>query len=59
MFKGLVALNHAERYALSLRIDVGTFSIVLSPLMRCEAIGMFHRWLVGNLPLMVTSQTMG
>ena len=42
---------------LSLRILEGTFSIVLSLLVRCEAIGVFHRMLVGDLPLMVTSQT--
>ena len=36
----------------------GTFSIVLSLLVRCEAIGVFHRWLVGDFPLIATSQTM-
>ena len=46
-------------YALSLRIVEGTFSIVLSSLVRCEAIGVFHTWLVGDLQLMVTNQTVG
>ena len=45
-------------YALSLRIVKGTFSNVLIPLVRFEVIGVFHRWLVGALPLMVTGQTM-
>ena len=37
----------------------GTFSIILSPLVRCEATRLFQRWLVDELPLMATSQTMG
>ena len=43
---------------LSLWIVEGTFNIVLSPLLRCEAIGVFNRRRVGDSPLIVTGQTM-
>ena len=45
--------------ALSLSVVEGTSGIVLNHLVRCEAIGVFHRWLVGDLPLIVTIQIMG